>query len=84
MPVAKYPADHLPLYPQERIFDRAGLQFPRSTLTEWMGACVVQPLSLVEALKSSLLEHGVLHAHESPVSMQGPAEKKPHKAYPTS
>jgi transposase len=31
--VAKY-ADHLPLYRQERIFSRAGLEIPRSTLAE--------------------------------------------------
>ncbi len=39
--VAKY-ADHLPLYRQERIFGRAGLEIPRSTLAEWVGACGVQ------------------------------------------
>jgi transposase len=30
---AKY-ADHLPLYRQERLFGRAGLTIPRSTLVE--------------------------------------------------
>jgi len=34
--VAKY-ADHLPLYRQERIFGRAGLPLPRSTLAAWVG-----------------------------------------------
>ena len=36
--VAKY-ADHLPMYRSERIFGRAGLAIPRSTLAEWVGAC---------------------------------------------
>ena len=38
--VAKY-ADHLPLYRQEKIFERAGLKLARSTLAEWVGACGV-------------------------------------------
>lgn len=33
--VAKY-ADHLPLYRQERIFGRAGLEIPRSAVHQWM------------------------------------------------
>ena len=39
--VAKY-ADHLPLYRQEKIFGRAGLEIPRSTLGAWVGMCGVQ------------------------------------------
>lgn len=34
--VAKF-ADHLPLYRQEKIFGRAGLAIPRSTLAQWVG-----------------------------------------------
>tara|TARA_R110000823_G_C15893603_1_gene496215 strand:+ start:345 stop:599 length:255 start_codon:yes stop_codon:yes gene_type:complete len=29
----------LPLYRQERIFRRAGVEIPRSALAEWVGAC---------------------------------------------
>lgn len=36
--VAKYD-DHLPLYRQERIFARAGLAIPQSTLGAWVGVC---------------------------------------------
>ncbi|MBK1888392.1 MULTISPECIES: IS66 family transposase [Marinobacter] len=78
--VAKY-SDHLPLYRQERIFGRAGLAIPRSTLAEWVGACGVQLQPLVNALRNALLEHGVLHADETPVSMLAPGKKKTHKAY---
>jgi len=66
--VAKY-ADHLPLYRQERIFGRGGLEIPRSTLAEWVGACGVQLQTLVDELRNTLLEHSVLHADETPVSM---------------
>ncbi|MBD8575414.1 transposase [Pseudomonas syringae] len=34
--VAKF-SDHLPLYRQEKIFARAGLAIPRSTLAQWVG-----------------------------------------------
>ena len=78
--VAKY-ADHLPLYRQERIFGRAGLSIARSTLAQWVGACGVQLQPLVDALRTALLEHGVLHADETPVSMLAPGKKKTHKAY---
>ncbi len=78
--VAKY-ADHLPLYRQERIFGRAGLTIPRSTLAEWVGACGVQLQPLADALRAALLEHRVLHADETPVSMLAPGKKKTHKAY---
>lgn len=33
--VSKY-GDHVPLYRQERIFERAGLAIPRSTLAQWV------------------------------------------------
>jgi transposase len=78
--VAKY-SDHLPLYRQERIFGRAGLTIPRSTLAEWVGACGVQLQPLVDALRNVLVEHAVLHADETPVSMLAPGKKKTHKAY---
>lgn len=78
--VAKY-ADHLPLYRQERIFGRAGLTIARSTLAQWVGACGVQLQPLVDALRMAVLEHGVLHADETPVNMLAPGKNKTHKAY---
>jgi hypothetical protein len=78
--VAKY-SDHLPLYRQERIFDRAGLTIPRSTLAAWVGTCGVQLQPVVDALRNVLLQHTVLHADETPVSMLAPGKKKTHRAY---
>lgn len=78
--MAKY-ADHLPLYRQERIFGRAGLEIPRSTLAEWVGACGVQLQLLADALRHALLEHSVLRADETPVSMLVPGKKNTYKAY---
>ena len=78
--VAKY-ADHLPLYRQEKIFGRAGLEIPRSTLGAWVGMCGVQLQPLVDALKASVLSHSILHADETPVPMLKPGNKKTHRAY---
>lgn len=62
--VSKY-ADHLPLYRQEQIFARAGLNLPRSTLADWIGRCGVELQPLVDALRTELLTHTALHADES-------------------
>ncbi len=77
--VAKY-SDHLPLYRQERIFGRAGVALPRSTLAQWVGICGVQLQPLVDALRGHILSHSVLHADETPVEMLKPCNKKTHRA----
>lgn len=78
--VAKY-LDHLPLYRQEGIFGRAGLEIPRSTLAQWVGRCGVALQPLVDALRAALFERRVLHADETPVAMLAPGTGKTHKAY---
>jgi transposase len=81
--VAKY-LDHLPLYRQEAIFERAGLAIARSTLAQWVGECGVQLQPLVDALLAEMLKAPVLHADETPVAMLKPAnlrDGKTHKAY---
>ena len=78
--VAKY-LDHLPLYRQEHIFERAGLAIARSTLAQWVGECGVQLQPLVDALTAEMLRHEVLHADETPVAMLKPGHGKTHRAY---
>lgn len=78
--VAKF-ADHLPLYRQEAIFSRAGYAVPRSTIAQWVGACGVQLQPVVDALRSEVLTHPVLHADETPVAMLKPGAGKTHRAY---
>jgi transposase len=78
--VAKY-LDHLPLYRQEAIFERAGLALARSTLAARVGECVVQLQPLVDALAAEMLGQDVLHADETPVAMLKPGNGKTHRAY---
>jgi transposase len=72
--VAKF-ADHLPLYRQEKIFGRAGLAIPRSTLAQWVGQTGAQLQPLVDALREVVLARQVVHADETPVQMLGSVRK---------
>src|SRR5277367_2151072 len=72
--IAKY-CDHLPLYRQEKIFGRAGLTIPRSTLAQWVGVCGAQLQPLVDALREVVL------TDETPVQVLMPGAKKTHRAY---
>jgi transposase len=78
--VAKF-QDHLPLYRQESIFKRAGVAIARSTLAQWVGQCGLLLQPLVDALKTEMLTHAVLHADETPVAMLKPGLGKTHRAY---
>lgn len=78
--VAKY-GDHLPLYRQEKILARAGVDIARSTLADWVGRCGVALQPLVDAMRHTLHQQSVLHADETPVAMLAPGKKKTHKAY---
>ncbi|WKB52874.1 IS66 family transposase [Eleftheria terrae] len=78
--VAKH-ADHTPLYRQEGIYARCGVDLPRSSMAQWVGACGVQLQPLVDALKAEMLTHRGLHADETPVPMLDPGGGKTHRAY---
>lgn len=78
--IAKY-LDHLPLYRQERIFERAGFGIPRSTLAQWVGRCGVALQPVVDALKAEMLAREILHADETPVAMLNPGTGKTQRAY---
>ena len=78
--VAKF-LDHMPLYRQEAVFERAGHVIARSTLAQWVGECGAQLQPLVQALAEELRRHAVLHADETPVAMLKPGNGKTHRAY---
>ncbi len=78
--VAKF-VDHLPLYRQEAIYARSGVDLGRSTLAEWVGACGVALQPLVDRLRSELKQYPVLHADETPVAMLDPGAGKTKRSY---
>jgi len=69
--VSKY-CDHLPLYRQEEIYERQGVELDRATLADWVGSAsgLLQPL--VEALRHHVLSTTKLHADDTPVPVLAP------------
>ena len=78
--VAKY-VDHLPLYRQQAIYARSGVELSRSTLAEWIGAIGVALQPLADRLTARLHEQPVLHADETPVAMLEPGAGKTRRSY---
>lgn len=78
--IQKY-TDHLPLYRQEAIFARAGIELSRTTLAEWIGVVGVALQPLVDALRRHLRASPVLHADETPVAQLDPGAGKTKRAY---
>jgi transposase len=72
--IQKY-TDHLPLYRQEAIFARAGIDLSRTTLAE-LGVIGLRLQPLADALHVRLLRSPVLHADETRWRswIQGPAK----------
>jgi transposase len=68
---AKY-ADHCPLYRQEGIYRRSGVELPRAMLASWVAevADLVKPL--VNSLQHYVLHATKLHADDTPVPVLSP------------
>lgn len=63
--------DALPLYRQERIFQRMGADIPRATLAQWMIKCgqLIEPL--INLLREQLLAGDIIHCDETTVQVLG-------------
>jgi transposase len=71
--VNKY-ADHLPLYRQERIVERQGLDLARSTTCDWMAQSARKLQPLYDLMKSAVLASRVIHTDDTPVKRQDAAD----------
>ena len=78
--ISKY-ADHLPLYRQQQIYWRSGVEIARSTLTDWTGATGVALMPLIAAMQAELRQRPVIHADETPVALLDPGAGKTARAY---
>ena len=67
--VSKY-ADHLPLYRQEGIFKRYGVELSRSTMCDWMAATAGLLEPLVKAMLKRVLTSKVVQTDDTPVKVQ--------------
>jgi transposase len=78
---AKY-GDHLPLYRQEAIFLRHGLELSRKTMCDWIRLAADLLQAIVMAMRKELLRRPVILADETPVLMRaGPNKKACQRAY---
>jgi len=78
---AKY-QDALPLYRQNKIFERLGVSLDRSTLANWMIRCgeLVQPL--INLMTERILENPWVHMDETPVQvLKEPGKSAQSKSY---
>ena len=73
--VSKY-CDHLPLYRQEEMYAREGIELERATLADWVGSAsrLLQPL--VAALRRYVMSAEKLHTDDTPVPVLAPGNGK--------
>ena len=68
-------ADHLPLYRQEAIFRRHGVELARSTMCDRMAACAGLLEPIVKAMIRQVLGSKVIGTDDTPVTVQDHAGK---------
>ncbi|NIG87834.1 MAG: IS66 family transposase, partial [Serratia symbiotica] len=73
--------DHLPLYRQQKIYLRHGIDIPCSTLADGFGAVGVALKPLAEDLHRDLLQQPLLQADETPLLLLNPGKGKSQKGY---
>ena len=62
--ISKY-TDHLPLYRQQHIFSRMGVELPVSTMADMVGVAGAALAPLAKLLRHELLTRDVIHADET-------------------
>ena len=72
--VSKF-GDHLPLYRQEKIFGRQGLDISRSTICEWLAQMSDALKPIVMEMKSMIFEERVIQSDDTPVRVQDRTRK---------
>jgi transposase len=76
---AKY-ADHCPLYRQEGIYRRSGVELPRAMLASWAAEAAKLLDPLVSTLERYVLAGDKLHADDTPVPVLAPGKGRTHTA----
>jgi transposase len=73
--VSKY-CDHLPLYRQNQIYARAGIDIERSTQCDWVAGCASLLEPLVHSLQKYVLSAYKIHTDDTPVPVLSPGSGK--------
>lgn len=74
-------ADHLPLYRQNEIMKRDGINISRQTLSQWVVRCGQALKPLYDELLRHILQSECVFIDETPVKMLEPGKGKTHSAY---
>ena len=77
--VSKY-ADHQPLYRQESIFARHGLEIARSTQCAWLGTVAELLLPIYTRMVDDVKRSDKIHTDDTPVNVLEPGRGKTRKA----
>src|SRR5450830_406967 len=77
--VAKY-GDHLPLYRQQQMYAREGVELSDSTLGDWVGACHQLLRPLIDALHQHVFSAEKLHTDDTPIAVLAPGTGKTRQA----
>ncbi len=73
--VSKF-VDHLPLYRQQKIFARQGVDISRSTMGGWLAECAELCTPLYLLMKKRVLQSRVIHNDDTPVPVLAPKSGK--------
>ena len=68
-------ADHLPLYRQEGILERHGVELSRSTMCDWMAVAAELLQPIVTKMMAKVLQSKVVQNDDTPVKVQDHAGK---------
>lgn len=77
---SKY-CDHLPLYRLEQIFERQGLNIPRSTQCNWIRDSAVLLEAIVLEMKAQILASDVIHTDDTYIPVQDKNRTQVRKGY---
>ena len=69
--VQKY-CNHLPLYRQEQIYEREGIDLSRSTMASWVFQCSKLLEVLIEEIRKSVFSSEQIHGDDTPVKVLAP------------
>lgn len=73
--LSKY-VDHLPLYRQQKMFERWGAKISRQSMADWVQVVAFWLKPLYNHMRQELLESGYVQADETPVRFQDPDNRK--------
>lgn len=78
--VGKY-CDHLPLYRQEQIYSRAGVQLPRQSLARWIELAAEWLKPIYEHIRTGVMAGGYVQVDETPVDYLEPGHGQTRQGY---